>query len=172
MKRKIKSSTLTILYLLILAACAPSEIVSEILPQLEETVIFSFSLEDGRQVYLFTGENDEYLAFSLGTADSLEYQYPAEPDSTSWQLFDYSCYLRGGGPGNMGMDLNWLTFEIDGTIYTLYDEYCSEDESRSAGLRMESSDNGEVDLEAIPASVTGSLLPLRFDKHLSDSECE
>jgi len=162
MNRKEKNGLVTICFVLVLAACVPSQVCSESFLQPGETSIFSFSLEDGTRVLLCAGEDDEYLIFRLLAADSLIFQYPAVPDSNSWRLFEYSSYSRGGGAANLGMDINSLTFGTDSVMYTLYDEYYAEDESYSDGLRMVSP-VGEIDLEGVPESVTGSLIPFRFD---------
>ena len=162
MNRKEKNGLVTICFVLSLAVCVPSQVCSESFLQPGETSIFSFSLEDGSRVFLCVGEDEEYLTFRMLRADTLIFQYPAVPDSNSWRLFEYSSYSRGVGAANMGMDINSLTFDADSVVYTLYDEYYAEDESYHDGLRMVSP-RGEVDLEGVPESVTGSLIPFRFD---------
>ncbi|MCD4702236.1 MAG: hypothetical protein K8S24_10315 [Candidatus Aegiribacteria sp.] len=57
------------------------------------------------------GEEDEYLIYRFGTADSIEFQYPLIPDSSSWKLFEYELYFRGGGPGKLGTGLSQLPFQ-------------------------------------------------------------
>ena len=126
-----------------------------------ETEIFRFKTNGGKTAVICKEENESYLVYRFGTNSNIELQYPAELNESSWQLFTYSYYFRGGGKENAGLDLNYLTFTNNGYTYKLYQEYSSEDNSEIAGVIVTSMDINDTDIKAVKNSVKGSLVDLR-----------
>ncbi len=127
-----------------------------------ETEIFRFKTNGGKTAVICKGENESYLIYRFGTNSNVELQYPAELNESSWQLFTYSYYYRGGGKENAGLDLNYLTFTNNGYTYKLYQEYSAEDNSENAGIIVTDKDMKETDIKAVKKSVKGSLIDLRY----------
>ncbi|MBN2608163.1 MAG: hypothetical protein JXA64_03525 [Candidatus Fermentibacteraceae bacterium] len=139
--------------------CAADDVLG-VLRLAGEAPLFQFRLEDGSYVVLLEGGSEDHLVLRTGTPDSLLFQYPENPDGTSWDLFLYTFYFRGGGPWNEGLDLNSLTFTAEGVEYTLYEDYYAGDGSLQFGLRIVYPD-GATDLRAVESSLQGSLIPFR-----------
>lgn len=127
-----------------------------------ETEVFRFKTNAGKTAVICKGENESYLVYRFGTNSNIELQYPAEQGESSWQLFTYSYYFRGGGKENAGLDLNYLTFTNNGYTYKLYQEYSAEDNSENAGIIVTDKDMKETDIKAVKKSVKGSLIDLRY----------
>ncbi len=155
---RIVSSCLILPFVLVSVSTADD--VLGVLRLAGETPLFQFRLEDGSYVVLLEGGSEDYLVLRTGTLDSLLFQYPEVPDGSSWDMFLYSFYFRGGGPWNEGLDLNSLTFTAEGVEYAVYEDYYAGDGSLQVGLRIEYPD-GTSDLRAVEGSVQGSLIPFR-----------
>ncbi|MFT3702630.1 MAG: hypothetical protein QM802_09680 [Agriterribacter sp.] len=74
-----------------------------------EEVIFSFNTQSGKKVTLNRDKANGYIIYRFGTKDNIEFEFPAK-SKDSWTKFTYSFYLRGGGPQNEGLDLNYIYF--------------------------------------------------------------
>jgi hypothetical protein len=148
-----------VMFLLVSASAADD--VLGVLRLAGETPLLQFRLEDGSSVVLLEGGSEEYLVVRTGTLDNLLFQYPENPDASSWGLFTYSFYFRGGGPWNEGLDLNSLTFTDEGVTYALFEDYYIVDGSMQVGLRIEYPDGSSTELTAVEGSPEGSLLPFR-----------
>ncbi|HRE10974.1 MAG TPA: hypothetical protein PK605_06390 [Ignavibacteria bacterium] len=127
-----------------------------------ETEIFRFKTSGGKTAVICTGDSDSYIVYRFGTNGKVELVYPAAMNIDSWQLFTYSYYFRGGGKENAGLDLNYLSFENNGYLYKLYQEYSAEAESESAGIIVTGANGIETDFKAVSNSVKGSLVDLRY----------
>jgi len=148
---------LTVILILVISFPAFAQLIKK-----GETEIFRFKTNSGKTAVICKGENESYLVYRFGTNSNIELQYPAEPGESSWQLFIYSYYFRGGGKENAGLDLNYLTFTNNGYTYRLYQEYSAEDNSESAGIIVTDKDMKETDIKAVKKSVKGSLIDLRY----------
>jgi hypothetical protein len=135
-----------------------------------ETEIFRFKTNGGKTAVICNGENESYLVYRFGTNSNIELQYPAELNESSWQLFTYSYYFRGGGKENAGIDLNYLTFTNNGYTYKIYQEYSSEDNSENAGVLVTSMDINDTDIKAVKNTIKGSLVDLRFIEKLKSEK--
>lgn len=133
------------------------------LVQKSETVIFSFTTKSGKSAVLASGKENNYIVYRYGTDNYVEMEYPSTLDNSSWQIFTYGYYFRGGGKMNAGMDLNYVIFENNGYNYKIYNEYYAEDESIANGILVTTSKGKETNLKGINTSVEGSLLDLRFN---------
>lgn len=127
-----------------------------------ESEIFRFKTKAGKTAIVCKGENESYLVYRFGTNGNIELEYPSELNESSWQLFTYSYYFRGGGKENAGLDLNYLTFTNNSYTYKLYQEYSAEDNSEAAGIIVTDKDLKETDIKAVKNSVKGSLIDLRY----------
>ena len=127
-----------------------------------ETEIFRFKTSGGKTAVICVGDSDSYIVYRFGTNSKVELVYPAAMNSDSWQLMTYSYYFRGGGKENAGLDLNYLSFENNGYLYKLYQEYSAETESESAGIIVTGANGVETDFKAAAKSVKGSLVDLRY----------
>lgn len=102
----------------------------------------------------------------FGTIDKVELEYP-EKKADSWRKFTYSYYLRGGGAGNEGLDLNYLTFENGGYEYQVYQEYTAKDNVTNVGVTITNkSTRKETNIKGLSDSVEGSLINLRENEKI------
>jgi len=146
-----------IILILVTASSAFAQLVKK-----GETEIFRFKTSGGKTAVICTGDSDSYIVYRFGTNSKVELVYPAAMNSDSWQLMTYSYYFRGGGKENAGLDLNYLSFENNGFLYKLYQEYSAETESETAGIIVTGANGVETDFKAVPNSVKGSLVDLRY----------
>lgn len=135
-----------------------------------ETEIFRFKTNAGKTAVICKGENESYLVYRFGTNSKVELRYPADLNESSWELFTYSYYFRGGGKENAGLDLNYLTFTNNGYTYKLYQEYSAEDNSEAAGVIITGMDINDTDIKAVKNSVKGSLIDLRYIEKLKNEK--
>jgi hypothetical protein len=160
MKKMVKTSIVLMLLLAAPAMAQPPYVLSG------EKDVLSFQTEKGKRMVICIGvaeAESRYLVYRFGKRDAVEFEYPAGREH-SFDKFVYSYYLRGGGPGNEGLDLNYLTFENEGTKYTIYQEYYAESGETSAGIRvLPKGKTREVDIKAKAETIKGSLLPFRTD---------
>lgn len=155
--KKIEMKKIIILLILVISSPVFAQLIKK-----GETEVFRFKTNAGKTAVICKGENESYLVYRFGTNSNIELQYPAEQGESSWQLFTYSYYFRGGGKENAGLDLNYLTFTNNGYTYKLYQEYSAEDNSENAGIIVTDKDMKETDIKAVKKSVKGSLIDLRY----------
>ena len=80
-------------------------------------------------------KKDKYLIYRFGTKNKIDFQYP-DTVKTSWKLFKYSFWVRGGGVENEGIDLNYLSFTNNGFKYILYNTYFAVRDKISIGIKV------------------------------------
>ncbi|WP_372999156.1 hypothetical protein [Lutispora sp.] len=133
-----------------------------------EELLFSFMLANSPKTLsvCISKTQPDYIVYRLGKKDKVELEFP-ENKANSWSEFSYSYYLRGGGAGNEGMDLNYLTFENGGYEYQIYQEYTAKDNMTNVGIRItEKATNEESEIKGLSNSIEGSLINLRDNKKI------
>ncbi|MBE5966866.1 MAG: hypothetical protein E7255_07855 [Lachnospiraceae bacterium] len=147
-----------------------TEEVNEHLCSENEEVLFSFAIANSKKtasICISTNQQDAYIVYRFGTKDKIELVYP-ENTENSWDAFTYSYYMRGGGAGNEGLDLNYLEFENGGYVYKLYEEYSSESKETRVGILVTNRETGEETvIEGDSNSRTGSLIDLRDNDRIN-----
>ena len=78
-----------------------------------EKLIFSFQTNTGKIITLCSEKTGKYLIYRFGRKANIQLEFPKSKDKLSWQKFEYSYWLRGGGVQNEGMDVNYVAFTID-----------------------------------------------------------
>jgi hypothetical protein len=135
-----------------------------------EEVILSFTLKRrNKKVLLCRDTANSYLVYRFGTEDHLELEYPSVLDTTSWKLFKYNGYLRGGGVQNAAMSEYSVSFVNNGTTYKIFQKASVEDNSQEVGLIV-ISNNNETKLTGELNSVSGGLYQLTDNKDLIRNE--
>ncbi|HET8963777.1 MAG TPA: hypothetical protein VFM99_07765, partial [Chitinophagales bacterium] len=135
-----------------------------------EHLILSFKTPDGKYVSLCAEENNAYLIFRYGTKHNIDFEFPTK-DSISWQQFNFSYYLRGGGDKNEGLDLNYVYFKLDSLHYVLYNNFSATANSQSTGIKIINLQTGGItDMPAKPKSIKGNLLQLRDNTLIHQAE--
>lgn len=126
-----------------------------------ESLLFGFPVKDsGKLLSLCAATDQDSLTYRFGKPDQVELEFPAE-QKNSWQQFEYSYLLRGGGD-NDGLDLNSLTFTNGSYTYEIYDEYNAKERQSSVGIRVTDSSTKKVtELEGSSDKKQGSLIKLR-----------
>lgn len=131
----------------------------------EETV-FSFRTKNGKIAALCKDKKGQYLVYRFGTSAKTEMVFPALTAS-SWEAFKFSYYMRGGGPQNEGMDLNYVSFISKGYKYVLYDTYHAVGEKRKVGVKVIDLQTEKVtDIRGVVNSVKGNITQFRDNKRL------
>lgn len=128
-----------------------------------EEVLFSFKVANSNKVasMVISKNQQEYITYRYGTKEEIELEYPIDTEN-SWDVFTYSYYLRGGGIGNEGLDLNYLSFDNGGYTYQIYEEYSSESDKPSIGIKVTNKETNEVtDIQGDSNSMKGTLISLR-----------
>ena len=131
-----------------------------------EEVIFGFSLKKSNKIVLICNQKDDkYLVYRFGTKDKVELQYPGVLNMASWKAFRYSGYSRGGGPGNLAMEMHSLTFKNNLVLYEIKDDSEAEHNENSASIIVNI--NGrKIALLGKALSKNGSLGLLRDKENL------
>lgn len=128
-----------------------------------ENMIFEFSTTKGKRMVIAQDTSGNYLVYRYGAKDKIEFEYPQQKEN-SWQKFKYSFYLRGGGPENEGLDLNYLYFQNGNFRYIVYDTYYSVEESMQCGIKVVNlTINKTTDISGDVSSQKGSLIDFRWD---------
>ena len=133
-----------------------------------EEVLFSFKLANSPKTLsvCLSKTQPDYIVYRFGTKDKVELEFPANK-ADSWSEFTYSYYLRGGGAGNEGMDLNYLWFENGGYEYKVYQEFTAEDNTTKVGIKItDKATNKATDIKGLSDSIEGSLINLRENKKI------
>ena len=105
------------------------------LVQKNETVIFSFTTKNKKEVAIVKNNANNKVFYRFGTKAKSEFQFPATNSKPSQKL-TYSFYLRGGGVANEGMELNYVYFINDNFQYIIYDTYYSVDNRQNIGVKV------------------------------------
>lgn len=133
-----------------------------------EEVLFGFKIENSPKILsiCLSKKQPDYIVYRFGTKDKIELEFP-ENKADSWNKFTYSYYLRGGGAGNEGMDMNYLTFENDEYEYQIYQEYTAKDKVIQVGIKItDKSTKKETDIKGLSNTIEGSLIKLRENKKI------
>jgi hypothetical protein len=135
----------------------------------DEEVLFSFKLADSPKTIsvCISNTQPDYITCRIGTPNNIDLEFPENKEG-SWSEFTYSYYFRGGGAGNEGMDLNYLSFEYDGYKYVIYEEYIAENNTKTVGVKtIDNITNMEVNNKGLSDSIEGSLIDLRFSDKIN-----
>jgi hypothetical protein len=133
-----------------------------------EEVLFGFKLANSPKTLsvCVSKTQPDYIVYRFGPKDKVELEFP-ENKANSWSKFTFSYYLRGGGAGNEGMDLNYLSFENGGYEYQIYQEYTAKDNVTNVGVKItDKATNKEADIKGLRNSIEGSLINLRENKKI------
>lgn len=133
-----------------------------------EEVLLSFKMANSSKTLsiCISKTQPDYIVYRFGTKDKIELEFP-ENKLDSWSKFTYSYYLRGGGSGNEGMDLNYLSFENGGFKYEIYQEFTAKDNITNIGIKViDQVTNKETDIKGLSDSIEGSLINLRDNKKI------
>ncbi len=136
-----------------------------------EKMIYSFQTNNGKVMTLCSDKTGKYIVYRFGTKNNIELEYPNIKDKSSWNKFEYSYWLRGGGIQNEGIDLNYVAFTIEKNKYVIYDTYFANGEKYEVGIRVINLSNNKT-LKIIGNGKTqkGTLVDFRFDKSIKEGE--
>ena len=171
-QRTCESFTRRMAFALILLHLKPASCKAQAYVLPNEKSVFAFKTKNGEKAVLAKDTSDKYLIYRFGTANSIEMEFPEKENrNKSWDSFQYSYWLRGGGRENEGLDLNYIQFTRANFKYVLYDTYYAIDESENAGIKVIDLKTGVVkDIKGLPKTKKGSLLDFRFMDAIKKSE--
>jgi hypothetical protein len=159
--------------LLLLAASFVEAQGIDPLRQAGEKTLFAFQMAgSAKWVSLCESEGADgaYIAYRYGAPTKIELNYP-ERLPESWDAFEYSYYLRGGGSSNEGLDLNYVSFQVADWKYVVYQEYSAETDSTEVGIRLTNlKDKKKYDLRGNPKTMQGTLVQLRDEERMPKGE--
>lgn len=136
-----------------------------------EEIIFYFKTKNNKIMSLCKDTTNNYIVYRFGSKKKIEFEYPQEKDKTSWDKFEYSFWLRGGGKENSGIDLNYLSFMNQNMKYVLFHTYFAEDESYNLGIKViNTSNNQEVNIKGLKKTQIGTLVDFRFNNLVKEGE--
>lgn len=141
--------------------------VNYVLPN--EIIIFSFESTKGKKMVLVKDKSGSYINYRFGSKDKVEMEFPTKTKD-SWKRFKYSYYLRGGGPGNSGMDLNYIYFENNNIQYVIYDCYYSESSESTIGVKVITPAKKTIDIKGNYKTRKGSMVDFRDNDLLEISD--
>lgn len=163
-------------------APAPIALAADANPYLRdnENLVFEFMTKKGKMLCVAMDKKEAYIVYRYGKPGHVEFEYPADKDKErSYVLFTYAYYMRGGGPENGAMDLNYLTFTNGDYQYRVYITYSSgyaDDEKteisdRNVGVKVRNRRTSkEFDIKGDVSTLKGSMLDLRFNSKVKSTE--
>jgi len=131
-----------------------------------EKLLFSFKLKsNNKRLSICIPKNKQkYIVYRFGTPRKIELEYPNHKNALSWKKFTYSFYFRGGGAGNAGLDLNYLSFKNGNYQYKIYQEYSATSKKTIVGVKIKIlSNNKTITIRGDASSKKGSLIHLRWN---------
>ena len=105
------------------------------------------------------GESGGYIVYRFGpSADKVELTFPADADN-SFSQFHFESFLRGGGAGNAGLDLNTLSFQNGGFTYEVFDEFVAEEgkATRTMGVLAKDKDGKQIFQDTCSNDIVNSI---------------
>ena len=156
--------------LMALSAMAPAASAADFHLEKNEKLLFGFQrLKSKKTLSVAMADNKAYIVYRYGPAEVTEFEFPKDK-TKSFSAFTYSHYFRGG-PGNAGVDLNYLRFTNDAFEYLIYDEYSADDDQKHVGVKVTNGKTKKtVDIKGDPATVQGSLGAFRFMKGIQKDD--
>jgi hypothetical protein len=130
-----------------------------------EEQYFGFTVAGNNKLLsICVSNNPSYLVYRYGQQDHIELEYPNNKED-SWNSFNYSYYLRGGGTANSGLDLNYLSFNNGDFKYELFEEYNADNAETHIGIHVADKNTNKVTtIEGIEKMKIGSLVNFRGSK--------
>lgn len=99
-----------------------------------EKLLFGFRMAKSQKVLsIVQNIKTKKVYYRFGKPGKIEMQYP---QNDSQKKLVYMSYHRGGGAVNAGLDLNYLSFQQNGFLYLVYDEYSAESKKRGVGIKV------------------------------------
>ncbi len=155
------------LIIILFVTCFGQISISQTLVQKNETIIFSFKTTNKKEVIIIKNNIDKKVYYRFGTKNNIEFQFPSTKNNSSQKLI-YSFYIRGGGPSNEGMELNYINFINDNFQYVIYDTYYSIGNKQKIGVKVIDLKSKKVtDIPGDLKTKKGTLTYFR-DNHLLD----
>lgn len=160
---KVKGTGIGIV-LMALLAMAPAASAADLHLENNEKLLFGFKrIKSKKTLSVAMANNKAYIVYRYGPPGVTEFEFPKDK-MKSFSAFTYSHYFRGG-PGNAGVDLNYLRFTNDAFEYLIYDEYSADDDQKHVGVKVTNRKTKKtVDIKGDSTSVQGSLGAFRFMK--------
>lgn len=120
---------------------------------------------------LCSDKNGSILFIDLEQKNNIELEYPKNKDKSSWNKFEYSYWLRGGGIENEGVDLNFIAFTIYKNKYVIYNTYFANGGKYETGIKVINLLNKNiVKITGNYKTIKGTLIVFRFDKSIKDGD--
>ncbi len=126
-----------------------------------EQLVYQLKMKNGKQLSVCIDKNENYIVYRYGSKNKIELEYPKEKNLSSFDMFEYSEYKRGGGTQNSAMELTYLAFTNNGIKYVIYDTYFSEVDKLEAGIKVKESETNITDLKGLTKSRKGNLSDLK-----------
>jgi hypothetical protein len=142
-----------------------------------ENIVFSFKTDKNKTMNLVIDKDGKYMTYRYGNEQKVELQFPEKLENT-FEQFTYNYYMRGGGPSNEGLDLNYISFKGETHKFIVFQEYSyngpkDKDQSLSVGIRIINlSNNMETIVKGNSSTVKGSLIDFRFNGLIKVKEGE
>lgn len=143
-----------------------------------EENIFSFATSGSKKsLSICVEKTSKYILYRFGSPEKIELQFPEKMNKTSWDQFTYTGYRRGGGPQNLAMSDQSLSFANKEASYEVYDQWAYEDTtqgsfSRETGIRIVVNGkefNSNADLNTLSGSLE-NLTQYTMIKNKSEQE--
>ncbi|MFN8244695.1 MAG: hypothetical protein U0X40_11630 [Ferruginibacter sp.] len=159
-------------FLLLLAIGIFLPVLAQLNPQLlkpDEELVFTFLLKNKKRVTVAMEKDGQYIVYRFGLPAKLELEYPKNPGESSWQLFSFRGYNRGGGKANAAMSYAFLTFTNNGIDYEVYDTWDSEEDAVHCGVTV-TIKGKTTDLPGLVKTRKGYLLNLSDNEKIKKEE--
>lgn len=151
--------------LMTVAITMMAQIASAQLDLGNEEIVYSFKTAKGKSVVLCLNLDRDYIVYRYGTDEKVELEFPLHKNESSFQQFKYYYLFRGGGPGNEGMDLNYIVFRSGNFKYIIYDEITTD--NSQCGIKGVNLTTGkETDIKGVFKTRTGTLTDFRTNELL------
>jgi len=135
-----------------------------------ESLLYSFKTRSGKSMLLSMKNSDQSVCYRYGTNKKIELEFCSGKNEEHYKM-NYSFYLRGGGPANEGMDLNYVYFTKENFQYVIFDTYSAVENKKTTGIKViDLKTKAVTELKADPKSIKGNLIQFRDNQLLQIGE--
>lgn len=140
--------------------------------QLEnEKLIFAFQTKNRKIATICMDKKEEYIVYRFGTSEKIEMEYPENKDKSSFDKFEYSGWMRGGGIKNSEMQLDYLVFSVNNFKYIVYNTYFAEGDKLNIGIKvLDTQTNQTIDIKGIYGTRKGTLTDFKSDDRIKKGD--
>jgi hypothetical protein len=132
--------------------------------QTKQSVLIDFQTTSGDRITVLQLSNESGLQFIYKPKKGSTLVFPKQINpNKNWSKFNYGYYFRPGGVENDGLDLNSLSFKLNGKIYVIYENYVAVGDEQELGFKiLNAKEETLANYKGKLNTLKGSIIDLRY----------